>query len=98
MAYFGLKVHYMNYDITIKIHGPLDEFVIDTHTIKVFINKSITASADKPWNMARFANKLVDDCCELYCDGITTMWAEVEITSNTGLIYSSSAEKVLSNV
>lgn len=102
MSYIGVRVNpsygLVSHNVTIRVHGPLDTFVLNPVDLKTFalrvINSCVTDEAT--FNMANVANKLSHEVTEKFCDGNNLLWTEVEIVSPTSIIYCSSAEKVSS--
>jgi len=93
MSYFGVRVLHNMSHITVKIHGPLDHIVVNTHDLREVANGLIKSYVTT--NLPEICNRLSSDIRDRYCDGDEMVWVEVEILASTGVMYGTSAEKVL---
>jgi hypothetical protein len=96
MPYFGLKVELEKVDVTIKLHGPLDTFVINTQELRSVIFLSAGKYFENGDNIPGFTIFLADTIKDKYLNGNDLVWVGVEINiKSNGVIFGASAEKVL---
>lgn len=98
MSYFGVKIKRGSYEITAKIHGPLDSFEIEPLKFKEFIKKFLQDFMHNKvtFNQIDAANDLALAIRNDFCNGVTMVWTEVEIASvTTGFLFSASAERIV---
>jgi len=94
MPYMGVTVFDGNNKIIIKMHGPLDNFVINPRELR----DSATAFWDNHTskNIPQRVQELAEILKVIYCDGEEVVWVSVEYQMpSSGNIFGASAEKVL---
>lgn len=94
MSYFGTRIYFNDWSVTIKIHGPLDSFEIDPDKIKSDANGFLNSYKDiaQP-SIDDYTNRLVDDMASIYCNGKTRVWVEIitEAMGKSNRIYSATS-------
>lgn len=94
VPYFGVKINNVSkHDLTVKVHGPLDSILINTIELRNTAIEMIDSIGTN--NVTVLCNKLAQSLCDKYCDGIDILWVQVDLTTSSGILYGSSAEKVL---
>ena len=98
MPYFGVRIAVKeSYYLTIKLHGPLDTFVISPQELKLVA----TARAEQLFgrdvvNIPSACIELADHIKAEYLNGNDLVWVEVEVYNKTNnIFFGASAEKVL---
>lgn len=93
VAYFGVKVKLgEKYEVTVRFHGPLDTFLINTQQIKNRTRE--LARSYQTSNIPTICNRLASDLRDEYCNGRDLLWVEVILDSTNDLTYGTSAEKL----
>jgi hypothetical protein len=101
MPYIGVKVKphiHMHsggwdYDISVKLHGPLDVTGVNTVELKQRASELIISYDTK--NFPEVANRLANDLRDIYCNGHELIWVQVDIIAKNDVMYGASAERVL---
>lgn len=96
MPYFGVKVDLEKVEVTIKLHGPLDTFVINTLALKKLIFECAATYFEKSDNIPGLTFSLAEEIKFQYLNGNDLIWVEVEALIRTnGVFFGASAEQVL---
>jgi len=97
MPYFGVRVvikekHY----ITVKLHGPLDTFVVNPLDLKAMIAAQAEVLMSEGSNIPLICIQLAEDIKDQYLNGNELIWVEVEIYNRTNnIFFGATAERVL---
>lgn len=96
MPYFGVRVIVKEkHFITVKLHGPLDTFVINPHDLKTMVAAQAEVLMSEDANLPKVCIQLAKDIKDLYLDGNELVWVEVEIyNKSNNLFFGASAERV----
>jgi hypothetical protein len=82
--------------ITIKLHGPLDTFVINPQELKAMISAQAEVLFSESNNIPGVCIQLAEDIRDQYLNGNDLVWVEVEIYNRTNnLFFGATAERVL---
>lgn len=93
MSYMGVKLKHYGYEISIKLHGPFDEFPISPKEVKDCV--SVLLDSTRITNIVQLANMLASYMCDVFCDSDKILWTQIDIeTLVNGIQYGTSADKV----
>ncbi len=93
VAYFGVHVKLgEKYTVTVKLHGPLDTFEINTQLLKNKTRELVRSYQTS--NIPTICNRLANDLRDEYCNGRNILWVEVILDSTNDLTFGTSAEKL----
>ena|SRR5258706_16244374 len=92
MPYMGVKVSLTSYDLSVKLHGPLDVIGVNTVELREKI-KALIRSYDTT-NFPVICRRLADDLRDKYCDGHVVVWAQVDVIAKNDVTYGASAERI----
>lgn len=96
MPYFGVKVDLEKIEIIVKLHGPLDTFVINTQQLKFTVAELASGHLARSNNIPDLCMNLAEDIKISYLNGNDLVWVEVEVfIKSNGVFFGASAEEVL---
>lgn len=96
MSYMGVITSKNDHNITAKLHGPIDTFVVSPADIRHFINEwLVTIQVNgHNFNMVDTANNLSKALADKYCNGQSILWTEVIVESPNSILYNAVTEGV----
>lgn len=96
MSYFGVRVSVKEqFYITVKIHGPLDTFVINPQALKKVVAEEANRFFERSDNIPELCFELSEFVKLHYLDGNDMVWVDIEVFTKNNLLFGASAEKVL---
>lgn len=96
MPYFGVRVMVKEkHFVTVKLHGPLDTFVISPVDLKAMVMAQVEILMSEDSNIPKVCIQLANDIKNQYLDGNELVWVEVEIYNRANnLFFGATAERV----
>lgn len=92
MSYVGSTFTHLGTDVTVKLHGRFDEFIINPADIRLSAIKYLEIINTN--NITEKANRLSVALCDEMCDGDKILWVQVDVKARSnGFMYGTSAER-----